>query len=364
MKYEGTVLLPIAGRSSRFPGTRPKWMLTTPTGRMLLEEALSTIADWRRRRVVIGALKPHLEELGGEKAIRLALGDSPEIVLFPDVTSGPAETVARMIEAAGVEGPIFIKDCDSWFQVDSNVFDNVICIADLRNNSHVTNIPGKSFVKMDEQTLVTGILEKIVCSNYISVGGYGFDDSARFLESFKEISRFRFQTEPFISHIITESMKQGRTFKTAMVRNYVDVGTLEAWHAFREKFTVYVIDLDGVVIKNAGQYSEPLWSDADTPIIENVEALRHLQKEGAQFVFMTARPKKFAEKTEQFLLEHKLEWLSIVYGVNHARRVLINDFAPSNPFPSAVAVNLPRNSPTLESLLFPALSSANKTSTP
>src|SRR5512145_2348306 len=116
MTMHGTIVLPIAGRSSRFPGTRPKWMLTAPTGELMLQLALDTVPDWRERRVVVGGLREHLETLSGATAIRRALGDGIEIVVFDRPTSGPADTVNEMLRRADVRGPIFVKDCDSWFK--------------------------------------------------------------------------------------------------------------------------------------------------------------------------------------------------------------------------------------------------------
>ena len=39
---------------------------------------------------------------------------------------------------------------------------------------------------------------------------------------------------------------------------------------------------------------------------------------------------------------------NIIMGLPHSQRVLVNDFADSNPFPSCVAINIPRNSENLE----------------
>ena len=33
-----TLILPVPGRSSRFPGMRPKWLLTMPDGKLMLEK--------------------------------------------------------------------------------------------------------------------------------------------------------------------------------------------------------------------------------------------------------------------------------------------------------------------------------------
>jgi hypothetical protein len=41
----------------------------------------------------------------------------------------------------------------------------------------------------------------------------------------------------------------------------------------------------------------------------------------------------------------------LVMEANHSRRVLINDYANSNPFPSAVALNLKRDSDNLGDMI-------------
>ena len=38
-------------------------------------------------------------------------------------------------------------------------------------------------------------------------------------------------------------------------------------------------------------------------------------------------------------------------GVLHSGRILINDFAATNPYPTSVAINLPRNSKNLKEYL-------------
>lgn len=351
MTNNGTVILPIAGRASRFPGTRPKWMLTAPTGQLMLELSLSAIPDWRDRRVVIGALREHLEQLGGIHAIRNALGDHPEIVVFEEVTKGPAETVYEILNRASVSGPIFIKDCDSWFTSEANLFENGIAYCDLRDQPNTRNIPGKSFIKLNENGIVEGIFEKVICSNFISVGGYGFNSAEDFCRHYKFLADNWTQGEPFISHVILHAIQSGEIFKGIQTKDYEDVGTLEAWDEFRSRSTLLIVDIDGVVLKNSGEYIPPLWSDPDVPLSENVATLIDLQKRGAQIIFVTARPEKYRLKTEAALRDAGLNWHSIVFGVNHSRRVLINDFAPSNPYPSAVAVNLPRNDRGLGAIL-------------
>jgi hypothetical protein len=345
------VILPIAGRSSRFPGLRPKWMLTAPTGELMLEKSLASVSDWRSHRVVIGALAEHLDGLGGRGALNKALGDAVEIVTFDDQTAGPAETVAEILVRADVQGPIFIKDCDSWFVPHEDVFSDCVCYADLRQTGEIRNIAAKSFLHLNENGLLLGIVEKNVSSNYISVGGYGFHDAHVFTDAYRRLIAAGHDGEPFVSHVILDAIRDGNVFHGINSSGYVDVGTLEAWNRFRENLGLYLVDLDGVVLKNAGQYMPPLWDDPDQALPGNVEALKTLIARGAQIIFVTARPERYREKTEAFLRELGLSWHAAVFGVNHAGRTLINDYASSNPYPSAVAINLTRNGDDLATML-------------
>jgi len=35
-----TLLLPVAGKSARYPGMRPKWLLTMPNGKLMIEQSV------------------------------------------------------------------------------------------------------------------------------------------------------------------------------------------------------------------------------------------------------------------------------------------------------------------------------------
>lgn len=352
MTVPGTILLPIAGRSTRFPGLRPKWMLAAPSGRLMLELSLNTVPGWRNHRVVIGGLREHLEAMHGETAIRRALGDQVEIVSFDHPTSGPAETVSQIIRRAEISGAIFVKDCDSWFRHDGNVFGDVICIADLQSLPNVRNVAAKSFVHVNEHGIVENIAEKRVSSNLISVGGYGFHDASIYLRAYDGLNaEAAGQGEVFLSHIIVEAIRRGAVFRGVATTDYEDVGTLEAWTAFRKRQQVYFVDIDGVVLRNAGQYIPPLWDHVDVELPLNIATLRSAERNGAQLIFVTARPECYRVKTEDVLRAAGLSWHAIIFGVNHSARVLINDYAPSNPYPSAVAINIPRNGEQLSDML-------------
>jgi len=76
-----------------------------------------------------------------------------------------------------------------------------------------------------------------------------------------------------------------------------------------------------------------------------------LQAKGSQFIFTTARPKHLLEKTDELL--HKLGFknYTLLVGLLNSKRILINDFNKSNPYPRAEAINIQRNSNELENYL-------------
>jgi len=351
MSRKLTVLLPAAGRSSRFPNVRPKWMLSGPKNDLMLALAFASIPRARATRIVVGLLREHEERWHACEGVRRALGAGVEFVVFDEVTRGPAETAFEMVRRAEVDGPMIVKDSDSWFTIPEEPEGDFVCVADLRENLDVTAVAAKSFVAVNEQGLVGRIVEKSVASNLISAGGYAFADAGAFARAFEEVRRAAGSGELYVSHVIAQMILDGAVFRAVKVDGFRDAGAAREWHAWRRRFRTLVVDIDGVVVKNRGAWFPPYWTDPDEAIAPNVEHLKALCAQGAQLVFMTARPETVRAKTEATLRGLGLQWHALVMGCHHAQRVIVNDHAASNPYPSCEAVNLPRESPALPDLL-------------
>jgi hypothetical protein len=85
------------------------------------------------------------------------------------------------------------------------------------------------------------------------------------------------------------------------------------------------------------------------PIQSNINYLRKLyESERAYIVLTTSRPEQYRQITVDELKSKGIWYHNIIMGLPHSQRVLVNDFADSNPFPSCVAINIPRNSENLE----------------
>ena len=57
-----TLLLPVAGKSARYPGMRPKWLLTMPNGKLMIEQSISKLNCNKFDKIYVIALKEHLDK--------------------------------------------------------------------------------------------------------------------------------------------------------------------------------------------------------------------------------------------------------------------------------------------------------------
>ncbi len=206
-------------------------------------------------------------------------------------------------------------------------------------------------MRLNEQGLVSDIVEKNIVSNYISVGLYGFADAALFVEAYDALISLTGGAHSFVSHVIKSGIVAGHVFQPVMVDDLVDIGTRADWNAYRARLPSIVLDIDGVVFRNQSEFFPPYWSDPVEPIEANVAHIRSLQSRGAQLVFMTSRPETYRAKTAAALEALGFRVHALVMGCHHGTRYLVNDYAASNPYPSAVAINLPRNSAALPDIL-------------
>jgi hypothetical protein len=342
-----TLIMPCAGRSSRYPGVRPKWMLTLPDGDLALTRAAACLPEGSFDRIVIAVRSDHEARYECRALLKRVFGARAEVVVLPHETRGPADTVAQTILQARVQGPVAIKDADSFFAPSQLPDMSFVSISDVRQNPRMTNVGAKSFAVLNGEGLIVDMVEKSLASNHVSVGLYGFADAHLFMETFDAVARANREGEIFVSHVMSRAIRNGLVVKPHAVEGLVDVGTLDDWRRYTRARGTIVTDIDGVVFRNHSRYFAPLWDEPDEPIAENIEALRAWEQDGAQLVFMTARPETYRSRTEAALRQHGLTPHALVMDCRHGRRFLVNDHAGTNPCPSAVAVSLERNSPTL-----------------
>jgi hypothetical protein len=193
----------------------------------------------------------------------------------------------------------------------------------------------------------------MVIGDRFCCGGYGFIDAEEFRASYEKISAIReINVESlYVSHIIHDMLLHDKKFSVAEAGEYLDWGDQEAWLKFCAQYKTIFVDIDGVLVENSSEYFEPKLG-VSLGLTKNIETINRLFDSGkAHIILITSRRSIYNEITEAQLQELGAKYHRIIYDLPHAQRILVNDFAISNPFPSAVAINLERDRDILNKLL-------------
>ncbi len=342
----------MAGRSSRFKGLRPKWMLTHPqSNRFMATEAISGLDLDAFDKIFFIALDSHEKKYSFKKGFledikSLSIEHKVELLLLDKSTNSQSETVKNGIEIGDIKGSIFIKDCDGYFE--ANIPKSINCVAyyDLNNINNI-NARSKSYVEIDSNNYLTNIVEKKVISSTFCVGGYGFEDAQEFTDTFKKISDK--EGEIYVSHIIFEMLLSGKNFLGIDTDKFLDWGTLEEWNNFKSQFKCMFIDIDGTLVTNSSKHFPPYIGEG-SPLIENINLLQDLRRESKVYIVLTtSRSSEYRQKTLEELKKHDVPFDQLIMDLPHCQRILVNDYSRSNPYPTASSINLLRNSDDLSS---------------
>jgi NDP-sugar pyrophosphorylase family protein len=344
-----TLVLPVAGRSSRFPGMRPKWLLTMPDGKLMLEKAVEKLDMSAYERVVVVCLKEHIDKyLTDESLSNIISGighPNVDVCALEEPTASQSETVALALKKANIEGGFFVKDCDNVFQFNWSG-GNEIAALDL-NTTGLVDAKNKSYIAVDALGNIFNIVEKQVISNFFCCGGYGFRSSEMFLKHFDSIKS---DQEVYISHVVYSMLMEDESFQMRLADSYIDWGTLREYRHFTRSFLTIFCDVDGVLLFNGSKFGKDGW--ATEPIAENLHSIARLQASGLLYLVITSsRPESEIPYLQERLAEFSVHPQRYVMGLPHSRRILVNDYSLSNPFPTALSVNLERDSRLLSSIL-------------
>ena len=339
------IIVPAAGLSTRFPNMRPKYTLADYAGRMMFERAIQPFIG--QYHITLGLLAENEQRYAIAEYVAKTYGDAVSVVILEHLTQGPADTVYQIIQQSGIhpQAEIFIKDCDSFFdhEIQSG---NYVCVSSIRDHDVLKKIWAKSFVVANDQGIITSIIEKQVVSDKFCVGGYKFESAELYTSSYEKLLTAHV-SEIFVSHVIETCLGAGGIFQVAPVTDYVDVGTAEDWWEYNDRAVVFC-DIDGTIVR--AQSRTESYADA-IPLTENIRRVQQLATNGGLVVFTTARPVDRHQEIWQMLMNLGFENFQLITGLPNTKRILINDYNAANPYPRAIAVNVPRDSDTLSELI-------------
>ena len=347
----------MAGKSSRFPGMRPKWMLTHPiSGSFMCIESIKGLNVGFFDRIFFTILREHEENFKVSIGINRALEDLEnyqeikgkiKITILEEPTSSQSETVYYTIKENKIDGFIYIKDSDGYFHLDIDTDSNQVTYFDL-NNVEDINARSKSYIEIDSNNIVTNMVEKKVISSKFCVGGYGFKSASEFCENYEKI---RSQTEEcYISNVVFQMILNGSIFNGNEASEFLDWGTLKSWNDYKSNIYTVFVDLDGTLITNTSHLMPPFIGEGE-PLLNNINSIRRIKENMGFVVITTSRPEKYRSVTIEEMERHQIPYDILIMGLPHSQRLLINDFAKSNPYPSCSAINIQRGSDNIDQYL-------------
>ena len=338
------LIVPAAGKSSRFPNMKPKWMLTHTSGMMMIEKVLSGIDLTQYSKVYIGILKEHCRDYHADVVLSQAFSANNliEVVVIDEPTKSSPHTVYEILLRKKIEGDIVVKDCDSYVEYSLPKSPRFVVGCLVTRDCKIRDLPSKSYIVRGGVGEVVRMVEKTISSDMIGVGVYGMrsPDLVSFIDMVWTTSPT--SKELYFSDIV--NYYTGKSpFQIVESLEYIDWGTKDQWFSADSSKKTYIFDIDGTVFENTGKYGLHTWYSELTPIKSNLDVIKGLSDSGNEIIFMTSRDYIATQEVHKFLRDYGIKYKAIIDGCMHAKRIIVNDFADTNPYPSCEAVSFPRN---------------------
>lgn len=222
------VIIPIAGSGSRFEKvgyTVPKPLIDV-NGMTMIESVIKNL-NLTARFIFIIQKKHDLEfELSNE--LRKILPDC-EIVIVDGLTEGPACSVLLAKEYID-ENPLIVINCDQMIH-DFNInhlieFSNVHELDGILG-AFISSSNKNSYVKLNENGIVTEVREKIVISNIATNGLHYWVNGKDFVESAEDMIKDneRYNNEFYIAPTYNHLIKKGKKIMPFFYNLHYPIGT-------------------------------------------------------------------------------------------------------------------------------------------
>ena len=349
------LVLPCAGSSSRYPNLPPKWMLTHPSGLIMLKQGLTSFPVSHFSKVVPVITRKQVDKFQADLVLKKSFGDYPglELVVLEEQTNGPFETISKAIEIASIEGPLVIKDSDNFVSTDNEVLlsgQNFVVGCSLRKFS-VSQPQNKSYILANEQGFIVNVVEKEIASNTFCAGVYGISDASEFYEAgvrLLEIAKPLGQ-ELFVSHVISNKiLERDHAFFIVDALGFEDWGTETEWRNVQRRHNSIFVEFDGVIARKTELFDPSLGLENVELIEENIQRLAELAERGAQIIVITSRPESMATSIEGILRARGLDIHKILADLNESPRLVLNGFGRDLTFPSCNSLSIPQNTPIVD----------------
>lgn len=214
------MIVPAAGNAKEAT-LLPKIFMLDNEGIMLCVKSILGIRPEKFSDIVFTVLKSHVQNFDVDSLLKLQfkrLGlDNARIVILDEPTRTQSETIATTITRCNIEGSVFFKDADCYFEAEIYP-ENGVAVCPLESLPLV-DPRNKSYVAVDDMEHITNIIEKRIINNLFNAGGYCFENALDFLAAYEKYAGLG---NIYLSHIIYGMLLEGHSFRPIKVSSYRD----------------------------------------------------------------------------------------------------------------------------------------------
>lgn len=206
------IVVPMAGRGSRFADAgyvNPKPLIDI-YGHPMIEYVVKNITPSIEHRFIFICQKEHMEKYDLKNTLeRIAPGCV--IITIDHITEGAACTVLLARDYIDSENPLMIANSDQFVDVDINEYLSQMKDYDGLIMTMPANHPKWSYIKYNDNKLVTLVREKEVISDQATVGIYNYRNGGDFVKyALKMISKdIRVNNEFYVAPVYNEMIEAG-----------------------------------------------------------------------------------------------------------------------------------------------------------
>ena len=207
------IVIPMAGRGSRFAqaGYRNPKPLIDVNGRPMIAWVVENVRPACAHRYIFICQEEHLAKYALEDTLR-SIAPGCEIVTIDHVTEGAACTVLLAESLIDSEEPLMIANSDQYVEADIEDYLAAMGERDGLIMTMPSQDPNCSYIRADEQGLVTLVREKERISEEATVGIYNFRHGRDFVAAARSMIRRNIRTngEFYVAPVYNEMIETGK----------------------------------------------------------------------------------------------------------------------------------------------------------
>ena len=231
------VLIPMAARGKRFEDAGysfPKPLIEV-NGKPMIQIIIENL-NFSDQHIFI-VQKDHMEKYSIKEMLNL-IKENSEMISVNEITEGAACTVLLAKELINNDEELVIANSDQWVNWNNQHFLSYLREknADGGIVTFIATHPKWSFVKIDEEGLVTEVAEKKPISNIATVGIYYFKKGSDFVQAAEQMisKNIRTNNEFYVAPVFNEMIASGKKILTYPIAEMRGLGTPEDLKRFTD----------------------------------------------------------------------------------------------------------------------------------